>query len=83
VVLLLVFTFKSDAVSGVLEQTLTHEPAKVRQTVCDSGGVFVKADGFVMSHDTDQGGRRYMYVCIIMSCVGLSAPVTCNALSAA
>ena len=26
---------------------------------------------------------QYMYVCILMVCVGLSAPVTCNALSEA
>lgn len=67
----------------MLEQTLTHKAAKVWHPVGNFGGVLVKTDGFVVSHDIRTVGFPYMYVCIVMYCVGLSAPITCNALSAA
>jgi len=69
--------------SGMLEQALTHEAAKIGNSVGYSSGMFVKADGFVVSHDIDTVGFPYMYVCINMYCVGRSAPITCNALPSA
>lgn len=65
------------------DQALAYKPTKIRQSIGNFGGIFVKADGLVVSHDISTVGFPYMYVCMVMDCVGPSAPVTCNALPAA
>lgn len=39
---------------GMLEQALAHKSAEIWQSVGNSGGVLVEADGFVCPHDPCQ-----------------------------
>lgn len=60
----LLFTLEGHAMRRMLNQTLAHKPAEIRQSVGNFGGVFVKADGFVLPHVSSD--EVALYVCMYM-----------------